>query len=173
MGVKRVDNIPLYMCTECGILYGDRLQAELCHKKYFCEDCGAEAPKYHFYCDDCSKKREYERATKMTYDEYIQKYPGNMIVYGDTYYMELEDLLDELEEEEIEDYIYGTEKERIEIDADCILSDLEDNADVEDFYIDDVGKEELYNFVEQWNKKYGQEVYYINKDIIILLPDKE
>ena len=37
MGVTRVDNIPLWQCTECGKLYGSKEQAELCHKEYICE----------------------------------------------------------------------------------------------------------------------------------------
>lgn len=168
MGIKRVDNIPLWQCTECGRLYTSKLEAEICHKEYFCEDCGKKTPQYHLVCDECSKKRRYDKATKMTYDEYIKKYPGNMIFYGDKYYMELEDLLDELEGQEIDDYIYGTDKERIEIDANCIISNLEDNADVEDFYIDSTSEDELYDFVKQWNEKYGQDVYYVNFNIIIL-----
>ena len=173
MGARRIDNMSIYVCDKCGKMYFDKYVAEICCKDYFCEDCGAPTPKYHLVCEKCSKKRRYEKATKMTYDEYIEKYPDNMIVYGDEYYTELEDLLDDLKGQKPDDYIYGTDKERIEINADCVLSDLEDNADIEDFYIDDAGREELYNFIDQWNAKYGQDIYCLNEKVIILLSEED
>lgn len=173
MSIKRIDNIPLWQCIECGKIYSNKEQAELCHKKYFCEVCGAEAPQYHLLCEKCDEERSYNRATKMTYDDYIKKYPGNMIFYNNEYYAELEELLDDLEayEEDKPKYVYGTSKYRIEIDAQQVLDDEEENSNLEDFYFDDEGRLEFIHFVEDWNKKYGTDAFYVDYDIIILLDD--
>ena len=173
MSVKPITSTTIYACTECGRLYINEFEAELCHKKYICENCGAQAPQYHLICEKCAKKRDYENATKMSYEEYKEKYPDYMIYYGGEYYADLEDLLDCLKGKELDDYIYGTTKERIELDPYDMLTDLEDNADVEDFEIGEQAEKELCDFIFEWNKKYGQDFYYIDKNIIILLPNEE
>ena len=173
MGVTRVDNIPLWQCTECGKLYGSKEQAELCHKEYICENCGAKAPRYRLLCEKCDEQKTFDRANKMTYDEYIEKNPGNMIFYNGEYYSELEDLLDDLAyyEEDVPKYVYGTTKYRVEIDAQDVLDTEEENSNLEDFYFDDYGRLEFIHFVEEWNKKYGTDAYTVDYDTIILLGD--
>ena len=57
MGCKRVDGFPLWECEECGALYINKLQAELCHKKYYCEVCGKETERY----EKSQTSRKYNR----------------------------------------------------------------------------------------------------------------
>ena len=68
--------IKAYKCDKCGKIYVDKSVAEICCKQYFCEYCGKETPKYFLACSECSDKRNFEKATKMTYEEYIEKYPN-------------------------------------------------------------------------------------------------
>ena len=173
MGVKRIEGISIYQCDKCGKIYTDKYMAEICCKEYFCEKCGKLAPKYHLLCDECSAKKDYEEAEKLTYDEYIKKYPNHMICYNGECYYEMEDLIDKLQQDEVAledfpEYCYGTEEEIIEIDIDSAIEDAEYAMD--DSYFDWEGIAKLREFINQWNKDYGYKSYFETKKIIVFIP---
>lgn len=158
-----------YMCDECGKIYTDKYMAEICCKQYYCEECGKPTPKYIMRCDECQKKYIYNKATKMTYEEYIKKYPGYPIwdIDRDECYWELEDYIEHIIDETEPPYpicCFGATKERLEIDIENVIDDI--NIDIEDDYGIEPDKE-LINFIDKWNKKNERDIYYCNTNIII------
>lgn len=173
-----------YKCTECGFTYLDKAVAERCCAPRYCDDCGKELPHkwYSSLCEPCKEKKCYDAAEKLTIEQYCLSYPGNMVYYGDTYYADVDDCLESLfekcsDEEEVEDlfrelkYVYGTDKYRVELDADSILEDMEENSNIEDYEVDDTGRKEFVEYVEKWNEKYGSDAYACTK-VVILLDDE-
>ena len=76
-----VEETKAYRCKNCGVTYLDQSFAEKCCKPKHCEDCGAEL-KYKWYrtvCESCAEKRYFNKSTKMTIEEYNEKYPDNMV----------------------------------------------------------------------------------------------
>lgn len=72
--------------------------------------------------------------------------------------------------EDIPKYVYGTTMESMEIDANQMLQQAEEDSDVEDFYFDDVAAKELREFVKQWNAKYAKSYYSWNDKVVVMLP---
>lgn len=177
-----VEETKAYKCKNCGVTYLDQKFAEKCCKPKHCEDCGAELP-YKWYktvCKPCAEKRYYDKSIKVTIEEYNEKYPNNMVFHNDTYYSDVYDCLESLfgncnNDEEVKElvesltYIYGTESEKIELNGDSIIEDMETNSNLEDFSVDDKGYKELNDFLVDWNKKYGT-VCYSQDKIAILIP---
>lgn len=160
-----------YECEKCGATYAFEGQADYCCKEYHCRECGCKTPKGWIICDKCREKEKYEKAKKMTYEEYIKEYSGNMVVFGDDYYSEIEDVLEYCESNEIETpkYVWGTSKGTVELDADVI----EENAlsdTFEDAAFSKKGMEELRTFIAEWNKKYSLD-YYSEEPIVVYVPE--
>lgn len=108
----------------------------------------------------------------MTLAEYYEEFPGNMLYYGEEFYDDIESLLDSIDcdYEDIPKYVYGTTMESMEIDANQMLQQAEEDSDVEDFYFDDVAAKELREFVKQWNAKYAKSYYSWNDKVVVMLP---
>ncbi len=165
--------IKTYMCDNCGKIWTNKYLAEICCKQYYCEDCGKPTPKYAMRCEECQEKYIYNRATKMTYEEYIKKYPDYPIVdaINGEFYWELEDYLDYISNETeppYPTYCFGAEKERLELDIENQIGDINFNADVEDGYGLEVTKD-LIDFIDNWNKENGRDIYYCDNKIVILI----
>lgn len=60
--------------------------------------------------------------------------------------------------------------ESMEIDANQMLQQAEEDSDVDDFYFDDAGAKELREFVKQWNAKYAKSYYSWNDKVVVMLP---
>lgn len=155
----------LKVCKHCG--------KHLNRNEYRCECYGAKAERQK---KQDEKEQEYfEKATKLTLEEYQEKYPDNMIVYGDEFYADIDTLLEDLyydydESFEFPKYVWGTKKIRAEIDADSAIErTLEDTY--EDANFCDKAEEELFDFIKQWNEKHGLD-YYIESNIVVLLPEE-
>lgn len=168
----KVVNLKGYMCDKCGKIYTDKYIAEICCKQYYCEDCGKPTPKYIMRCDECKEKYIYNRATKMTYEEYIKKYP-DYPVWGieDTgeCYWELEDYIEHIVNETEPPYpiyCFGSTKERLEIDIENVIEDI--NIDMEDGCGIEPDKE-LRDFINKWNEKNGRDIYHCDTNTIILI----
>jgi len=180
--IMNVEETKAYKCKNCGTTYLDKDFAEKCCKSKYCDDCGIELP-YKWYstiCESCSEKRYFNKSIQMSIEKYNEKYPNNMVFHNDTYYSDVDECLESLfdncdTEDEIKElvetleYIYGTESDKIELDGDSIIKDMEVNSNLEDFSVDDVGYKELNNFLNEWNKKYGTTSYSQGK-IAILIP---
>lgn len=166
-----------YQCGQCGRVYDIEAMAEKCCKDKRCEDCGCALPSDYYFlvCDECKEKRVYERSEKLTIDEYNKKYKGNMVFYKDNYYPDINDCLESLSwnlsKEEFFNisYIYGTLPYSVKLDYENIIEDMEENSNLEDFYVDDEGRKELKDFLKQWNKKWGTIAYMVD-NIVIKIP---
>lgn len=134
--------------------------------------CGKETPQYMLICDSCAERERFEKARKMTLAEYYEEFPGNMLYYGEEFYDDIESLLDSIDcdYEDIPKYVYGTTMESMEIDANQMLQQAEEDSDVDDFYFDDAGAKELREFVKQWNAKYAKSYYSWNDKVVVMLP---
>lgn len=155
MAIK--ENMDLYRCEKCKKLYTSEYAANICCKQYHCRVCENE---------------RFEKARKMTLAEYYEEFPGNMLYYGEEFYDDIESLLDSIDcdYEDIPKYVYGTTMESMEIDANQMLQQAEEDSDVEDFYFDDVAAKELREFVKQWNAKYAKSYYSWNDKVVVMLP---
>lgn len=162
-----------YQCEKCGATYAFEGQADYCCKEYHCRRCGCKTPKGWLICDKCNEEEKYEKAIKMTYDEYIKEYGDNMVVFGDDYYSDIEDVIDYCESYEIDTpkYVWGTKKYRAEIDGERIEEWTLDNT-FEDTEFSKDGRAELHLFIEEWNKKYGLDYYCENNKIAVIVPDE-
>lgn len=170
--VKEVPGIN-YQCTKCGRVYNNKESAEVCCKQYHCKYCGKETSQFMLVCNECAERKHFDKATKMSLDEYCQKFPGNMVFYQGQYYSEVQELLDYLsdEGEPTPDYVWGTVKQWLILDADSIICDLEENSDLEDFEVCVKGRKELGTFIDSWNEKYGED-YFMENDIAVLLNEE-
>lgn len=170
MAIK--ENMDLYRCEKCKKLYTSEYAANICCKQYHCRVCGKETPQYMLICDSCAEHERFEKARKMTLAEYYEEFPGNMLYYREEFYDDIESLLDSIDcdYEDIPKYVYGTTMESMEIDANQMLQQAEEDSDVEDFYFDDVAAKELREFVKQWNAKYAKSYYSWNDKVVVMLP---
>lgn len=161
-----------YMCDKCGKIYTNRDMAEICCKQYYCEECGKPTPKYIMRCDECQEKYIYNRAKKMTYEEYIKEYPGYPIwdIEEDNCYWELEDYIDTIYNEKeppYPTYCFGAMKERLEIDLESVIYDINEGLDCDCCNGLEADKK-LVEFIDKWNKENGRDTYYCNNKIVIL-----
>ena len=168
--------VTAYLCEKCGKQYPTEYLADICCKQYYCENCGQPTEQYHLLCKECSEKRKFDRAKKMSYSDYIKQFPDNMIWDGEDYYSELEEMADLYVCGNLSapDYVWGTEQYRVEIDIDSAIECAEVDANLEDFSFDTYGEtDSLRKFVKQWNEKNGVNAYYGDYSIAIVLTDKE
>lgn len=170
--------IKAFTCAKCGRGYTDKLTAEKCCETKYCEDCGKEL-EYKWYrtiCSSCSDKRNYDKATKISYSEYIISHKDDYytLCIGDNFYSDIEDLFDSLDEDEFNEITYcnGVYKEYMELDYESIIQEFEENTDIDDWQVDKEGYEEFKLFLEQWNKKYGTDRYSIDDKVIVLIDDR-
>lgn len=170
-----VEQATAWKCTKCGQYYINKESAEKCcvKPKKVCEDCGVELDTKWYYtvCDSCREKRRYNRCRKMTIEEYEKEFPDCMVIVGDdNYYSSVEDALESCygDEEEIPHYVYGTEKQFIEVNIDGAIENALEDA-YEDAEFDNTN--ELYEFVKEWNKKNRLTAFYEAK-IVIDIPEE-
>lgn len=167
-------NKTVYQCSVCKNIYLDEYVANICCKQYRCEVCGVKTNRA-LICDSCHEKRAFVKAVKMTVKEWEEKYPDNMVYYGDEYFYSVEDCMETLRDRhlyeilDLPNYIWGTEEFTVDMDAESILDDMEENSNIEDFEIDKEGREILEWFLKGWNKKYGGKGYMAT-NIAILIP---
>lgn len=167
--MREIKGVTLYQCEKCNRYYWTKQSAERCCPTIYCEDCGKELTNHCSVCEKCNEKRIYDRAEKLTYEEYIKKYPGNMLYYNEKYYADLEDLLDDFVGEKIPEYCYGTTAEKIEIDIDYAIENAEE--DMEDSFFDRYGLQELREYMQKWNREYGYNSFWENPKVIVIIPE--
>ena len=155
----------LKVCKHCG--------KPLNRNEYRCECDGAKAERQ---VEQDRKEQEYfEKATKMTLKEYQEKYPNNMIAYGDEFYKDIDDLLEDLYDNydelfEFPEYVWGTKRLRTEIDPESAMERaLEDSYEDAEFGVKAEG--ELCEFINNWNDKYGID-YYVESNVVVMLPEE-
>ena len=157
----------LKVCKHC--------KKPLSRNQYRCECDGAKAERQAE--QDKKEQERFDKATKMTFEEYAKKYPNNMVIYGDTYYMDIYDLLDDIYCNTIDGeiinfpkYVWGTNKVKIELDADSFIERTLEDA-YEDASFSGQAESELFDFINKWNEKYALECYEEN-NIAIIIPEE-
>lgn len=174
MAIKK--EIMAFACEKCGKIYLQEYLADICCKQYHCEYCGKPTEKYRLACPECHEKNLFNKAKKMSYSEYIRQFPDNMIWDGDEYFSELEDMADSYicNDKPVPDYVWGTESYRVEIDIENVISQAEDDSNLEDFSFDTYGDtKDLIEFVNKWNERNGTTAYAGEYHIAIVLTEQE
>lgn len=84
-------NIMVWKCSKCGRVDTDKHLIDKCCVEKRCVLCGKTLPKnwYSMMCTSCSDKKLFDSAWKMTWEQYVEKYPGNMIVLDDNFYSDI------------------------------------------------------------------------------------
>ncbi len=181
-------------CPECGRLYtasifGDAKealqyaydQATQCCAPKKCTDCGEiRDSQYWTVCTKCQKEREvkkererFEKATKVTLDEYYKQRPGNMLYWDEEFYSDIEDLIDENDLNPPE-YVWSTSTTRMSFDATDLIenacSDMHEDA-YED--ISTLAHKRLQKFLDLWCKKHSPTSYFPDYTMAIVLSQEE
>ena len=168
-------NMDLFRCDKCGKLYTQALAADMCCKQYCCEKCGAETPKYIVKCDACHEKDMFEKAVKLTAEEYEKQCPGYPLARGDENYF---DDWDELIEEcnvngcPIPEYVNGTFRVYGCIDPDQVLQHIEEELNCEDLAFSQEAYNEFREFARKWNEEHKIYCYYPDSKTIVFVPDE-
>lgn len=173
-----VEKVLAWYCSECRIVKRTQVEAEDCCTPYRCRDCGVEAPRYHFACEGCRKKKdqareqaEFDKAKKVTQAEYAGEW-----VYDDrrsNYHSSVEEALDYYDDDpDPPEWFYGTEAEEFGIDADRVLEDaLQDSYDGAYDCIPPSAIKELQDFLDKWSKDYGPTSYSVDYSTVVLVDD--
>jgi len=162
-----------YQCGKCHKVYVDENMANNCCEPYHCNVCGKETPRYVLVCEQCREKREYNKAQKMTLQEWEEKFPNHMIYYNDKFYGDIYEMLDDIDFDynEFPAYCWGTDEVAMEVDPDNVLEGIVENTSCEDLDFSDEAYKEFKNIISYWNDKYRQH-YYMQSDIIVLIPEE-
>lgn len=173
MAIKKT--MDMYICEKCGKMYSDEYVANICCKQYHCEVCGKETQRYYLKCPECQENARFEKARKMTIAEYEAEFSDCMVYDGSDYYCSVEDLLEAYiwgsrEECDMPNYCYGTTRVYMKLEPDEILNHLEEELGCEGIEISEAGYKEFREFANAWNEKYQEFCYFMNDDIVILIP---
>lgn len=163
----------IWFCDKCGKGYTSEYTANICCKQYHCSVCGAETPRYITKCDSCREKVFFEKAQKITWDEYKEKYPYNMIFWNDEFYEDLGALLDSCEFYglNVPEYVFGTYRDYLRLDPESYIKELIDEFDCDGVYFNSDGIKEFVAFANDWNKKYEEYCFRQNTSIVVLVPE--
>lgn len=165
---KEIKNITIYQCEKCHRYYWNRESADKCCQTRRCEKCNKELHNYSGLCESCRDKQVYDKAKKMTYEDYIKTNPSHMLYYNEKYYEDLESLLDDYCDEPA--FCYGTIKDKITIDIDWAIESAEE--DMDDSYFDENGLKELRSYMKNWNEKYGYNSFWKDENTIIIIKNE-
>lgn len=163
------------MCQSCynGVREKCRFCGKLLPRGYMKCDC----KDYEQYDEDKYKRAEQERfdkAKKISYEEYAKQFPDYMIYCEDNekYYSELEDLEYDCEDDELAmpKYVYGTYRISIGLDIDNILESACDEL-FEDAVDSLDGIDELNSAIDKFTKLNANNTatYYPDYKLVILL----
>lgn len=180
------DKIVAYACGKCHTVvasvkfYGEKSE-DVARKhcgvaQYQCWECGVNTPKYCTRCEGCVSKERYEKAEKITPDEWQDEWVSD----GAQYFENLEMFFDyyfDTKPEDRPDFIYTTNEVRW---SGIHLGNLFER-ELEEYYCDEGGYDpvdhltdvaELEAFLKKWNEKQDIAVYEENRmKIIVLTPE--
>lgn len=161
-----------YQCGECKKVYLDRRMAEQCCLHKYCEDCGCELPSrwYKFVCKSCDLKRLYDKAEKLTPDQWDDWVQRDGYGYNDGFFESVDDLLEYCKDtgSEPPDWVFCCKGIRHQLDADQILDNMLDDAydDAPDQIVDE---DSLRDFIKAWNAKQIVSTYYPDYTKVVVL----
>lgn len=183
-----------YQCGNCKRIYNNKEYAEKCCKPFTCSKCGREISRdfnkilENYYesngkilCYDCWSKQKWDNLPVITEEGY-NKLSKEDTTYGpaclddrfnEDLYGLLEDIADDYDK--APEYIQVAKYEKvhpIKID-DCLESIVEDMCLDEPPYMEDifVDLNELYDFIQKWNKKQKY-TYLVSEDRKIKLSEE-
>jgi len=161
----------VYKCSSCKAVYWDEDKAEKCCAPKFCEDCGVEVKKYLIRCKACGLKRKFERAEKLTPEEYDGwVYSEEVDGYNEGYYADVDEFVEHCEDNDVPvpDWVFCCYEHKHRLDIDSALERMtEDAYEGADEHLVDVN--ELYEFVEKWNAKQNIVSYYPDYKRVVVL----
>lgn len=166
--------IQAWQCEKCGKAFLSKRAADECCKEkkpYTCRVCGCEVKEYHLICGSCHDKERYEKAKKVKYSEYNIGCLWDE--QTDKYFYDVGEMEDYYEDEDLEmpKWCYGCTEVPFEIDIDHAIENASEEM-YEDFDNQDINDlEELYDYIEQWNKKQTAKAYYSDYDTVVLLEE--
>lgn len=176
--MKETKEVTVFACGYCGKLYYEKEQADFCHADRTCMTCGKVIGKKNYYldCEECRIKKAqlkqqevYDKARKMTLEEYYKEFPEYPLVWDDNYYFEVEDMEYSFEKEDMPKWVWGAKQTISKLDPYSIVEHFEENTGLEDFELGKAEVTEIVEFCNQWNNKHGVEVYYEDTGIVVLL----
>jgi hypothetical protein len=166
--------IRAWECEKCKKAYTNKTVADNCckDKSEFsnCRVCGVEIQKYKTICYECLQKERYKKGNKIKYSNYDLEY-----VYdegSERYFSDIEDISEHYEDidAEMPKWVYGCDIVKFEIGIDSALENASENMYEDfDYSKESVDLEELYDYIEKWNKKQTAQAYEVNYKKIILL----
>ncbi len=164
-----VEKATCYKC-ECGNVYWTHEHAEACCAPKYCEDCGEEVPKYRIRCEWCGKKRQYEKAEKVTEKEWNGWVFFDGTGYMDGYFRDIGELVECCEDEGIlvPEWVFACKKIQHKLDIDTALEYMTEDA-YEDAFGDLRCVDDLRDYAHRWNKKQNVVSYYPDYSKVVLL----
>lgn len=170
MSIKKI--LPVYICEKCNKVYLNQMAADMCCKEYHCDMCGVKTRQYELRCPTCHEKVLFEKATKYTPEAYNVAFPGHMLYWNDHYYSDIEELIEDCDYNgcDVPEYVYGTSKMFMRIDAYSHLEQIESDIDCDEIRFCDEAWKEYKAFADQWNKKYEEYCFYVDNSIIVMIP---
>jgi len=179
----------VYKCGECGNLYWQESRADQCCPQkimHYCEKCGKELLEPLIYgdiCTNCRTKLKVEKANeKLTFAEYLTKYPGYPMVNWKGDFVSLNNEYDFYEwADALDDYgvdmpfhMFGTKKRYVELDAETLIEHLNEQVMFKEEIImfGEEAADALATILEPWNKEFRYEYYDQDFKVAILI-DKD
>lgn len=155
--------VEAWRCSECGLIYSEKqpYSAERCCT---CRNCGASThdPKRgsrQYVCDKCwvpyHAKKDQESLDRATV---VEDYDGP-IYDGDRYYESMDDYVDMKDGEELPEFVYACDVIPFSLDADDILTNIKENANLEDD-VDLNGVDEFERACKAFNDANKNNVYW-------------
>lgn len=139
-------------------------------KVYYCEECEAETRKYVLLCDGCNDRRLYNKAEKLTPDQYDGWIQRDGYGYNEGYFKSVDALVEWCEDEDIDlpDWVFCCEGTKHELDIDNAIENMLEDAfeDARDHLVDE---KELFDFVKRWNAKQNIISYYPDYKRVVVL----
>lgn len=163
--------IKVYKCSECNQLYYTKPSADDCCKKnekYYCKKCGIEVKSHQILCSECSEHERFIKAKKIRLESY--KYDFIYDYLSEEYYSDIDCMIDhyEIEELEMPKYVYACKPIEYNLDiSNAIEYSLEEHY--EDAFDNLIDVQELYDFIEEWNKRQTVVSYEYDFSNVILL----
>lgn len=185
-----INEVTAYKCDKCGQAWLTLSSANnhVCSNNRKCEICGNTIEKDFHYtlCRRCKaikdknkylmiEVKRYEKAKKISVEEYENENPNGLYYSNERYYFDIESFLDSIYRggEDVPDYVWGTYKEPIQLDADAIVELLQDNdVAYEGYEVSSKAKKDIQDFVEQFNSEHTEYSHWPDYETAILVSDE-
>lgn len=170
----------VYKCNKCDKIYDTKETAISCCKNMKCKRCGIKLEKdsnpylISASCDSCLEELQIERATKITYREYLEKHSGQHLSdrnvdylfenLGEAKYHYLEN------EDSLPKFLYLCEEIFLHLDAETIVENASDGLDNE--LASRVNTSSLQIVLNSWLEN-NRESSFCQTDIVVLISEDD